>query len=335
MFSGARVKLAVESTLGGLIRARQQHGMPIPDQAFATLLRNNQHTCKHIMRNRRCTAFEAVARTCAVLYWALKEAEMKVNFSGGNPLAKDFEDAIVMALSKDGEAGAGSRGGVWQPMSIAKEILAEMKGLYGDTVTELSTMFAHAMEPTNPPIGEQSTSERGSVLYRKAIQKAAARFNWEESDLEGISEEAAGWELQQAVDLAEAFSIDGLDHPPWELNPMFQAGMYLARVKALENLRDEMRDELRSENDNGGESLRDLSVIHLMFLETHNGNLMGKYLELAETVSELTGLEWEESLVGNLHFFANNLEKLGITDEAIREQTIALVRKFGHEQSAA
>jgi len=145
MFIGTRVKFAIESTMGGLVRARQQWGMDIPHQAFAALLRNNQHTCKHIMQNRKCSAFEAVARTCAVLHWSLVEAEKGADVAGPNPLIKDFEDAIVMALSKDGEAGAGSKNGVWQPTSVAEEIRLEMKDLYRDTVSELSSVFSRAI----------------------------------------------------------------------------------------------------------------------------------------------------------------------------------------------
>ena len=112
MFIGTRVKFAIESTMGGLVRARQQWEMDIPHQAFAALLRSNQHTCKHIMQNRKCSAFEAVARTCAVLHWSLVEAEQVADVAGPNPLIKDFEDAIIMALSKDGEGGRQQKWGM-------------------------------------------------------------------------------------------------------------------------------------------------------------------------------------------------------------------------------
>ena len=141
MFEGTKAWAAIQSTLGGISRARRQHGMQEPPEAYNTIFANQKHTCVHIMKNKKCSGFEATARVAAMLYWAIKRASENTDTPELMSLAQDFKDSVIMAVSKDGEAGAGSRNGVWQPTTIADEIIEEMEFSYQETCAEITKMF--------------------------------------------------------------------------------------------------------------------------------------------------------------------------------------------------
>ena len=146
MFEGTKAWTAIQSTMGGLLRARRQHGMQEPPQAYNTFFTGQKHTCIHIMKNRKCSGFEATARLAALLYWSVRRASENTNTPELMSLAQDFKESVVMALSKDGEAGAGSRNGVWQPTTIADEIIEEMESAYQETAAELTKVMSQAVD---------------------------------------------------------------------------------------------------------------------------------------------------------------------------------------------
>ena len=94
---------------------------------------------------------------------------------------------------------------------------------------------------------------------------------------------------------------------------MLQAGIHIARHKMVKQLMDEMRQD---------EALLSLNVINLMMLETSELASASKYLEITEALYDVLGLEWQEEVKGNAHYFAANLEKVGFTEEYIREHMI-------------
>jgi len=161
--------------------------------------------------------------------------------------------------------------------------------------------------------------------YSKAVAAATDMFDWEEDDVEQVSAEVAKWELPAAEELAEVFGIsDDIDHTPWELHPMFQAGLHIARMNVIEELKQEIAEEL----ENGGSSLQDLSVIHIMLLEGVEAKSANRYQELVEAVFKVCGWDWDERAKGNAHFFAKNLDKVGMSKPDMRDAMISLIRKI-------
>ena len=145
MFEGAKAWTAIQSTIGGIGRARRQHGMQEPPKAYNTFFAGQKHTCIHIMKNLKCSGFEATARLAALLYWSVRRTSENTDTPELMSLAQDFKDSVTMALSKDGEAGAGSRNGVWQPTTIAEEIIQEMESVYQETAAELTKVMSQAI----------------------------------------------------------------------------------------------------------------------------------------------------------------------------------------------
>jgi hypothetical protein len=316
MFEGTKAGFAIQSTQGGILRARRLHGMHEPPQAYNTLFSGQKHTCTHIMKNQKCSSFEATAKVAAMLYWAVKRASDNTNTPELMDLAQDFKDSVIMALSKDGEAGAGSRNGVWQPTTIADEIIEEMEFSYQETCSEITKMLSQRIDhahtkPTSSIAGSNSTNP-----YAAALRLAAEQNDWDQSDLEFHQADLPSW-TEAAIDeliTAFAFETDDFDHFPWELSPLLQAGIHIARHKMVKQLMDEMRqDEALFES---------LNVINLMMLETSELASASKYLEITEALYDVLGLEWQEEVKGNAHYFAANLEKVGFTEEYIREHMI-------------
>ena len=100
MFEGTKAWAAIQSTQGGILRARRQHGMQEPPEAYNTIFANQKHTCVHIMKNKKCSGFEATARV-AMLYWA-KSAPQEYRYAGINELGSGHKDSVIMALSRMG-----------------------------------------------------------------------------------------------------------------------------------------------------------------------------------------------------------------------------------------
>jgi hypothetical protein len=102
MFEGTKAWAAIQSTQGGIARARRQHGMQEPPQAYASLFSGQKHTCVQIMKNQKCTGFQAAARVAAMLYWAIKRASENANVPELMDLAQDFKDSVIQAIANDG-----------------------------------------------------------------------------------------------------------------------------------------------------------------------------------------------------------------------------------------
>ena len=176
----------------------------------------------------------------------------------------------------------------------------------------LSQRIDHAhTKPTSSIAGSNSTNP-----YAAALRLAAEQNDWDQSDLEFHQADLPSW-TEAAIDeliTAFAFETDDFDHFPWELSPLLQAGIHIARHKMVKQLMDEMRqDEALFES---------LNVINLMMLETSELASASKYLEITEALYDVLGLEWQEEVKGNAHYFAANLEKVGFTEEYIREHMI-------------
>ena len=178
------------------------------------------------------------------------------------------------------------------------------------------------------PDGADSGDVEEESPYLDAVAVAAEMFDWDEDEVDRISDEVSEWGIRAAEEIAEAFGIsDDIDHTPWELNPMFQAGMHIARVNVIQDLKEEISDEL----DKGGDSLQDLSVIHIMLLEGVEAKSASRYQELVEAVFKVCGWDWDERAKGNAHFFAKNFDKAGMSVEDIRDAIISLIRKMQAE----
>ena len=164
--------------------------------------------------------------------------------------------------------------------------------------------------------------------YLDAVALAAEMFDWDEDEVDRISHEVLEWGIRTAEEIAEAFGIsDDIDHIPWELNPMLQAGMHIARINVIQDLMEEISDDL----DKGGDSLQDLSVIHIMLLEGVEARSANRYQELVEAVFKVCEWDWDERAKGNAPFFAKNLDKVGMPVADIRDAIISLIRKMQAE----
>ena len=322
MFEGAKAWAAIQSTQGGIVRARRQHGMEEPSQAFNTLFNGQKHTCVHIMKNKKCSGFEATARVAAMLYWAIKRTSENTDTPNLMNLANDFKDSVIMAISKDGEAGAGSRNGVWQPTTIADEIIEEMEFSYQETCSEITKMLSQRIGQTHTGPTSSSPGSNSHNPYAAALRIAAESNDWDQSDLEFHQDDLSSWTETATDELitAFAFEADNFDHFPWELHPLLQAGIHIARHNMVKQLLDEMsQDEALFES---------LNVINLMMLETGELASAAKYLEISEAVFEVMGVEWQEEVKDNAHYFAKNLHKLGLTETHLREQMMSLARSM-------
>ena len=159
--------------------------------------------------------------------------------------------------------------------------------------------------------------------YIEAISVATEMFDWEQEEIEHISALATKWDILDAKDIAEVFGIsEDVEHAPWELTPMFHAAMHIGYLNAIEALRDDIREEL----DQGGDSLQDLSVVKLMLIESMEAKFAVRYQELVEAVFRVCGWDWDERTKGNAHFFANHLDKVDMPKHVIREKLIARLR---------
>lgn len=326
MFEGAKAWTAIQSTIGGIGRARRQHGMQEPPSAYNTFFVGQKHTCIHIMKNLKCSGFEAAARLAALLYWSVRRASESTDTPELMRLAQDFKDSVVMALSKDGEAGAGSRNGVWQPTTIADEIIQEMESAYRETAAELTKVMSQAIGGQQEPAIEQSPSPSEANPFPAALKLAAQKFDWDDDSLKNYSDAFSDWTLEEAYKIADDFGLDreDLDHVPWELHPMLQAAISIARQNTVRSMMDEMSER----RDESGHELENLNVLTMMMLETSELSVASKYLEIAEATYEVLELEWEDAMRGNAHYFADNLDKLGLTQEYLREKMISLAQSI-------
>ena len=159
-------------------------------------------------------------------------------------------------------------------------------------------------------------------LYEVSAQK----FEWDDDDLQHYAEDIPSWTLEEAYKIGDEFGLDreDFDHAPWELHPMLQAAIHIARNGTVQSLINEMSDR----RDESGHELEDLNVLTLMMLETSELSSASKYLEIVEATYEVLELEWKEEFRGNAHFFAGNLDKVGLTQEYIREKVISLVKSM-------
>ena len=150
------------------------------------------------------------------------------------------------------------------------------------------------------------------------------KFHWEDEDVAHYSEESNSWTSQGAYELAQTFEIDEeLDHIPWELHPLMGAAMHIARHAAIQAVREDMRSDL----DEGAERLSDIGIVTLMVSETSELECANKYLELVEATFGAMDLEWDERLRDNAQFFAKNLDKAGITDAMLKEHMTSQLRE--------
>ena len=322
MFEGTKAWAAIQSTQGGILRARRQHGMVEPTQAYNTLFSGQKHTCVHIMKNKKCSGFEATARVAAMLYWAIKRTSENTDTPELMTLADDFKDSVIMAISKDGEAGAGSRNGVWQPTTIADEIIEEMEFSYQETCSEITKMLSQRLSHAPVKSGSSSSGSNSANPYAAALRIAAQRSDWDESDLAFYQDEISSWTKTLIDELITAFDFDAddFDHFPWELHPLLQAGIHIARHNMVKRLMDDMsQDEALFES---------LNVINLMMLETGELTSAAKYLDLTEAVFEVLEIEWQEEVKDNAHYFSQNLHKLGLTETRLREQMMSLAKSM-------
>ena len=326
MFEGARAWTAIQSTMGGLLRARRQHGLQEPPSAYNTFFTGQKHTCIHIMKNLKCSGFEATARLAALLYWSVRRTSENTNTPELMSLAQDFKDSVIMALSKDGEAGAGSRNGGWKPTTIADEIIEEMESAYQETTAELTKVMCQAVGGQQKPTIEPPSSTSEANPFPAALKLAAQKFDWDDDDLEFFLADIPNWTLEGVYEIADDFGLDreDFDHVPWELHPMLQAAIHIARNNTVRSIINEMRER----RDESGHDLENLNVLTLMMLETREQSSASKYLEIVEATYEVLELEWEEALLANAHFFAGNLDKVGMTQDFIRENMISLVKSM-------
>lgn len=167
------------------------------------------------------------------------------------------------------------------------------------------------------------TGDEPSAIYEKSALAAAEHNGWSDEDLQQVRQDISEWTLGQAKELAVHFGIsDGIDHDPWELNPLVQAGIYSAKVRILEELIDDLREAI-------GDSEHELSGInglHVMTLTTIFKGAATRQIELAQAVYSVTDLEWQPGMEKNVHFFANNLYRLDVSDGELRDGLIAQLR---------
>jgi hypothetical protein len=159
--------------------------------------------------------------------------------------------------------------------------------------------------------------------YIEAISVATEMFDWEQEEIEHISALATKWDILDAKDIAEVFGIsEDVEHAPWELTPMFHAALHIGNLYGIEELKDEIREELNQ----GGDTLKDLNVLKLAFIEGVENRFVVRYQELVEAVFRVCGWDWDDRTKGNAHFFAKHLDKVNMPKPVIREKLIARLR---------
>ena len=165
-----------------------------------------------------------------------------------------------------------------------------------------------------------------------AMRLAARKFDWGGDDSDRYSTDAHEWTQEGAYEIATAFGLDNddFDHVPWELHPMLQAAIHIARHECVKAIMEEMREQ----REELGNELQDLNVLILMMLETSELDAASKYLDIVEATYETLDLEWEDKFRGNAHFFAANLAKVGMPEEYIREEMISLARSMYNDSQA-
>ena len=89
-------------------------------------------------------------------------------------------------------------------------------------------------EGSGNPDGTDAQDIEEVAPYLDAVAVAAEMFDWDEDEVDRISDEVSAFGIRAAEEMAEAFGIaDDIAIPPWELNPMFQAGMHIARINVF------------------------------------------------------------------------------------------------------
>ena len=174
--------------------------------------------------------------------------------------------------------------------------------------------------------GDAGTSkEEPSAIYEEAALKAMEKNGWSDDDFQQVRQDISQWTLGQAKELAMHFGIsDGIDHDPWELNPLVQAGIYVAKIRILE----EMIEDLREAIGDSEHELSGINGLHVMTLTTIFKGAATRQIELAEAVYSATGLEWQPEMAKNVHFFSNNLYRLDVSDGELRDGLIVQLRKM-------
>ena len=178
--------------------------------------------------------------------------------------------------------------------------------------------------------GDVGTSKvESSAIYEEAALKAMEENGWSDDDFQQVRQDISQWTLGQAKELAGHFGIaDGIDHDPWELNPLVQAGIYAAKIRILE----EMIDDLREAIGDSEHELAGVNGLHVMTLTSIFKGAATRQIELAEAVYSVTDLEWRPEMAKNVHFFANNLYRLDVSDGELRDGLIAQLREMSQRR---